>query len=55
MAARNQESADFIEAGLDKKGITSISRKEAFLPWEHIRKYDILHRVVLRSRVFDVN
>lgn len=46
-------STDFIEAELESKGITSISRDEAFQAWDHISKYDISHGVVLRSRVLD--
>ena len=53
MAASTQASADFIEAELDSKGITSISRDEAFRAWDHVAKYDISHGVVLRSRILD--
>jgi len=55
MAATTQASADFIEAELDSKGITSISRDEAFTAWDHVAKYDISHGVVLRSRVLEAD
>lgn len=55
MAATSQASADFIEAELEGKGITSISRDEAFLAWNHAAKYDISHGVVLRSRTLEAN
>jgi 6-methylsalicylic acid synthase len=55
MAATTQASADFIEAELEGKGITSISRDEAFLAWDHVAKYDISHGVVLRSRTLEAN
>jgi 6-methylsalicylic acid synthase len=48
-------STDFIEAELESKGITSISRDEAFRAWDHVAKYDISHGVVLRSRVLEHN
>jgi 6-methylsalicylic acid synthase len=53
MAATTQASADFIEAELDGKGITSISRDEAFCAWDHVAKYNISHGVVLRSRLLE--
>ncbi|KAH8585959.1 polyketide syntase 2 [Bisporella sp. PMI_857] len=55
MAATTQASADFIEAELEGKGITSISRDEAFLAWDHVAKYNISHGVVLRSRTLEAN
>jgi 6-methylsalicylic acid synthase len=55
MAATTQASADFIEAELEGKGITSISRDEAFLAWDHVAKFDISHGVVLRSRTLEAN
>lgn len=48
-------STDFIEAELESKGITSITRDEAFQAWDHVSKYDISHGVVLRSRVLEAN
>jgi 6-methylsalicylic acid synthase len=53
MAATTEASADFIEAELDGKGITSISRDEAFRAWDHVAKYDIAHGVVLRTRMLE--
>ena len=46
-------STDFIDAELESKGITDITRDEAFRAWTHLAKYDIDHGVVLRSRTFD--
>ncbi|ERF77015.1 6-methylsalicylic acid synthase [Endocarpon pusillum Z07020] len=48
-------STDFIEAELESKGITSITRDEAFRAWDHVAKYDMSHGVVLRSRVLEPN
>ena len=48
-------STDFIEAELESKGITSITRDEAFRAWDHVAKYDISHGVVLRSRMLEAN
>jgi 6-methylsalicylic acid synthase len=55
MASSTQASADFIEAELDSKGITSISRDEAFCAWDYVAKYDMSHGVVLRSRMLQAN
>ncbi|KAL8677089.1 MAG: hypothetical protein Q9186_006448 [Xanthomendoza sp. 1 TL-2023] len=49
MAASTKESEEFIEAELQSKGITSVTRDEAFRAWDHVAKYDIAHGVVLRS------
>jgi 6-methylsalicylic acid synthase len=49
MAASTPASEEFIEAELQSKGITSISRDEAFRAWNHVAKYDMSHGVVLRS------
>ncbi|KAL8682429.1 MAG: hypothetical protein Q9224_006782 [Gallowayella concinna] len=49
MAATTKESEEFIEAELQSKGITSVTRDEAFRAWDHVAKYDIAHGVVLRS------
>ena len=46
-------STDFINAELESKGITDITRDEAFRAWTHLAKYDMDHGVVLRSRAFD--
>ena len=46
-------STDFINAELESKGITDITRDEAFRAWTHLAKYDTDHGVVLRSRAFD--
>ncbi len=48
-------STDFINAELESKGITDITRDEAFRAWEHVAKYDTDHAVVLRSLAFDEN
>ncbi len=46
-------STDFINAELESKGITDVTRDEAFRAWTHIAKHDIDHAVVLRSLTFD--
>ena len=46
-------STDFINAELESKGITDVTRDEAFRAWTHIAKHDIDHGVVLRSLTFD--
>lgn len=46
-------STDFIDAELDSKGITDVTRDEAFRAWEHLARYNTDHGVVLRSRAFD--
>lgn len=48
-------STDFINAELESKGITDVTRDEAFRAWEHLGKYDMDHGVVSRSRVLDAN
>lgn len=48
-------STDFINAELESKGITDVTRDEAFRAWEHLNKYDIDHGVVLRSRALDAD
>ncbi|PGG96501.1 hypothetical protein AJ79_09561 [Helicocarpus griseus UAMH5409] len=44
---------DFISAELVCKGVTDISRGEAFRAWTHISTYDVGQAVVIRSRVFE--
>ena len=46
-------STDFIDAELKSKGITDVTRDEAFRAWEHLARYETDHGVVLRSRAFD--
>ncbi|KAJ6189146.1 hypothetical protein N7519_004054 [Penicillium mononematosum] len=46
-------STDFINAELASKGITDVTRDEAFAAWQHLAKYDMDHGVVLRSRAFE--
>ena len=46
-------STDFINAELESKGITDITRDDAFRAWERVAKCDTDHAVVLRSLVFD--
>ncbi len=48
-------STDFINAELESKGITDVTRDEAFRAWEHVAKFDTDHAVVLRSLAFDEN
>jgi 6-methylsalicylic acid synthase len=46
-------STEFINAELESKGITDVTREEAFRAWDHLSKYDMDHGVVLRSMAFD--
>ena len=46
-------STDFINAELESKGITDITRDDAFRAWERVDKCDTDHAVILRSLVFD--
>ncbi|KAK2600013.1 hypothetical protein QQS21_005247 [Conoideocrella luteorostrata] len=46
-------SSDFIGSELENKGITDITRDEAFEAWRHVSKYDTDHGVVLRSLTFN--
>lgn len=46
-------STDFINAELEGKGITDVTRDEAFRAWLHLAQYDVDHGVVLRSLAFD--
>ena len=46
-------STDFINAELESKGITDITRDDAFRAWERVAKCDTDHAVILRSLVFD--
>ena len=48
-------STDFINAELESKGITDVTRDEAFRAWEHVTNHDTDHAVVLRSLAFDAN
>ncbi|KAL8792097.1 MAG: hypothetical protein Q9195_005272 [Heterodermia aff. obscurata] len=48
-------STDFINAELESKGITDVTKDEAFRAWEHLSKYDVDHGVVLRSRALDAS
>ena len=45
-------STDFINAELESKGITDVTRDDAFRAWTHLSKYDTDHGVVLRSLTF---
>ncbi|KAK6544885.1 hypothetical protein TWF694_001564 [Orbilia ellipsospora] len=48
-------STEYINAELEAKGITSVSREEAFRAWEHAAKHDIHQAVVLRALPVDEN
>jgi 6-methylsalicylic acid synthase len=50
LAATSEASADFIEAELESKGITSVSKEEALAAWEHAAKFAVANAVVLRCR-----
>ncbi|KAF2749695.1 polyketide syntase 2 [Sporormia fimetaria CBS 119925] len=53
LAATSEASADFIEAELESKGITSVSKEEALSAWEHTAKFDVANAVILRCRELD--
>lgn len=42
--------SDFVAAELHEKGITDVTRNEAFQAWLHLAQYDLDHGVVLRTR-----
>lgn len=46
-------SADFIDAEMESKGITGVTRDEAFRAWEYAAKYDVPQVVVVRSLPID--
>ena len=48
-------STDLIDVELEAKGITDVTKDEAFRAWEHLGKYDLDYGVVLRSRALDVD
>lgn len=48
-------STDFINAELESKGITDVTRNQALHAWEHVARFDTDHAVVLRSLAFDEN
>ncbi|KAK6534389.1 hypothetical protein TWF281_005712 [Arthrobotrys megalospora] len=48
-------STEYINAELEAKGITSVSRDEAFRAWEHAIKHDIHQAVVLRALPVEEN
>jgi 6-methylsalicylic acid synthase len=53
LAATSEASAEFIEAELESKGITSVSKEEALMAWEHAAKLNVANAVVLRCRELD--
>ncbi|KAL9129173.1 MAG: hypothetical protein Q9217_002313 [Psora testacea] len=53
LAATDPETEEFIEAELEAKGLTSMSKDEAFRAWDHIGTYDISHGVVMRFLPID--
>ena len=48
-------STDVLNAELESKGITDVTRDEAFRAWEHVSNRDTDHTVILRSLAFDEN
>lgn len=42
--------SDFVAAELHEKGITDVTRNEAFQAWLHLAQYNLDHGVVLRTR-----
>ncbi|KAF2276779.1 6-methylsalicylic acid synthase [Westerdykella ornata] len=53
LAATTEASAEFIEAELEGKGITSVSRDEALSGWEYAAGFNVANAVVLRCRELD--
>ncbi|OQD83289.1 hypothetical protein PENANT_c017G00205 [Penicillium antarcticum] len=47
--------SEFVAAELEGKGITDITRNEAFQAWNHLAQYDLDHGVVLRTRALGSN
>jgi 6-methylsalicylic acid synthase len=48
-------NSEFVGAELEGKGITDITRSEAFQAWTHLAQYDLDHGVVLRTRTLGSN
>ena len=48
LAAVSPDVDAFIEAELESKRLTSMSKEDAFRAWDHIAKYDVSHGVVMR-------
>jgi 6-methylsalicylic acid synthase len=48
-------STDFLSLELQSKGITDITRDEAFQAWEHMSKYDVDHAVVTRTLALEAD
>lgn len=46
-------STSFINAEFESKGITDVTRDDAFRAWCHLARYNTDHAVVLRSQVFN--
>ncbi|KAH6695965.1 polyketide syntase 2 [Leptodontidium sp. MPI-SDFR-AT-0119] len=46
---------EFVEAEVESRGFTSVTKSEAFAAWNEVAKRDVSHAVVLRSRLLDVN
>ena len=48
LAAVSPDVDEFIEAELENKHLTSMSKDEALRAWDHVAKYDVSHAVVMR-------
>ncbi|KAK0109407.1 hypothetical protein ONS95_002105 [Cadophora gregata] len=46
---------EFVEAEVESRGFTSVSREEAFAAWDEVAKRDVSQAVVLRSRVLEAH
>jgi 6-methylsalicylic acid synthase len=46
-------ATNFLTIELESKGITDITRDEAFCAWEHVSKYNVDHAVVTRRLAFE--
>lgn len=45
--------SDFVQAELHGKGITDVTRYEAFLAWLYLAQHEVDHGVVVRTRLLD--
>ncbi|OCK83041.1 polyketide syntase 2 [Lepidopterella palustris CBS 459.81] len=46
---------EFVEAELEGRGFTSVTRAEAFEAWDEVSRHDVSQAVVLRSRLLDAD
>ncbi|KAH7408876.1 polyketide syntase 2 [Cadophora sp. MPI-SDFR-AT-0126] len=46
---------EFVDAEVESRGFTSVTREEAFAAWDEVARRDVGQVVVLRSRILEVN